>query len=337
MTMMAKRFGFSERYVKQRLRLADVAPEILDEVRKGEMSVAGAMAYASTSDQSIQLKVFRGQMKPNAWRRHFPLDVTTAIASEAMSEASPIFKFIDRATYEREGGDYEEDLFSDLAETAMGLRAPRKLSKGQLARDIASRCLTFQADRVLAEARREMPSVVGLVIPSTLQFGGKVEIPSGYAAVEGGWNGQLGMQVSMDECWERAIKLSAPIYIEVGIVQEKPIGEDDDGSPLEYIAGYCRQRFYVPRELVKQVLSKKQATSYGSGTPVLTEEQRAEQELQADARLWAARLVDHPDVIAALAAIARAGGTKALARGNPEDDVVVDTVTGMAVFEDTFQ
>src|SRR3546814_20584439 len=53
-----KQFGFSERYVKQRLRLAALAPEILDALRNGKLTIDAAIAYAGTQDQTLQLKIF---------------------------------------------------------------------------------------------------------------------------------------------------------------------------------------------------------------------------------------------------------------------------------------
>lgn len=47
-------------------------------------------------------------------------------------------------------------------------------------------------------------------------------------------------------------------------------------------------------------------------------------------------LVDQPDVIAALAVLAKAGGTAALAKVDERDDAVIDTESGVVVFEDTF-
>lgn len=47
-------------------------------------------------------------------------------------------------------------------------------------------------------------------------------------------------------------------------------------------------------------------------------------------------LIDQPEVIAALAILAKAGGTATLATLRPEDDAIVDTATGRVVFEDTF-
>lgn len=47
-------------------------------------------------------------------------------------------------------------------------------------------------------------------------------------------------------------------------------------------------------------------------------------------------LIEQPEVISALAILAKAGGTAALAQVREEDDAIVDTVTGVVVFEDTF-
>ncbi len=287
---LAKQFGFTERYVKQRLRLAGLADEILDELRSGNMSLESAIAYATTTDQAIQLKIFKAQMRPNnSWNRHQAGIVKAMIASENLSEASPIFQFIDRATYEREGGGYQEDLFGDLIDTEMAQRAPRKLTHGLLAQAIADRCLRFQAARVLAQAERDLPSVAGHVIPADLLIGGKIDVPSGCVTIASGWDGKLGMNVDIDACWKRAIAASVPIHIEIGIARDEPIGEDDDGSPLGYVARRGRSRFFVPRDAAAKVLPKREPVNYGGGK-VLTDEERAEQELEREARLWAARL-----------------------------------------------
>jgi hypothetical protein len=164
----------------------------------------------------------------------------------------------------------------------------RKLAHGQLARDIASRCLKFQAARVEAAAQREYPSVIGSVLPSDLTLDGSTDTPTGYAAISGGWNSDLGSHVSVDECWKRARDQSVPIQIIVGIGREEPIAEDDDGSPLGYTATWNRERFFVPRDSKKAVLPPKQSPSYGG--KVLTDEERRAEELERDARLWAARL-----------------------------------------------
>ncbi len=279
---LAKRFGFTETYVKQRLRLASLAPVVLDALREGNLSLGFALEYAKTTDQEIQAKVFDALKRGPTYNRDNLWSLRAALSAEQLTEDSTIFRFIDRDTYEREGGGYVEDLFADLQE-GQG----RKLTHGPLARKIAERCLLFQAGRVVYQAKAKYPSITGYVVPDALDMQGNAKAPAGYAAITSGWDSQLGQHVNVEACWKRAQDLNAPIQIVVGITQEKSIGEDDDGSPLGYVSNWDRSRFYVAKDMKKQVLPAKQ-TTYGG--PVLTEEERQAQELERDARVWAARL-----------------------------------------------
>ncbi|AYO78336.1 ParB/RepB/Spo0J family partition protein [Sphingobium yanoikuyae] len=282
---LAKRFGFTERYVKQRLRFASLHPDVFAALREGKISIEFATEYAKAADQQLQHDVFRAMQRGPAHSRDSIWTLRAALGSKQLTEDSAIFRFIDRATYEAEGGGYVEDLFAKADDEATG----RRLDKGHLAREIAMRCLTFQADqRVLPVAQRDHPSVVGFVLAPDLVFGGKPSAPHGFVEVSSGWNSNLGRHVDVGECWKRADKLEALIHIVVGIEREKPNADDDDGSELAYIAGYDRDRFFVARDMVKQVLPPKQSVSYGGAQ--LTPEQQAEQELARHAKLWAARL-----------------------------------------------
>ncbi|MBV2148600.1 ParB N-terminal domain-containing protein [Sphingobium sp. AS12] len=283
---LAKRFGFTERYVKQRLRFATLHPDVLGALRDGKISIEFATEYARTTDQQLQHDVFRAMQRGPSYNRDSIWTLRASLGSKQLTEDSAIFQFIDRATYEAEGGGYVEDLFAKDDDEGTG----RRLDKGHLAREIATRCLSFQGDqRVLPVAQRDYPSVAGFVLaPELILGGGKPTAPHGFAEIVGGWSSTLNRHVDIKECWKRARHLEALIHIVVGIVREKPIADDDDGSALEYVAGYDRERFFVPRDMVKQVLPPKEATHYGGQQ--LTLEQQAEQDLQRDAKLWAARL-----------------------------------------------
>lgn len=281
---LAKRFGFTERYVKQRLRLAGLCDEVLDALRDGKISLEFATEYAKTTDQQLQADVFRSMQRGPVYNRDNIFSLRCALASKQLTEDDAIFRFIDRGTYEKEGGGYVEDLFADLEE-GQG----RPLNNGQLARDIAARCLSFQAPRVQSAATRNHPSVVGFILAPGLVLGsGKASAPSGYVEISGGWNSNLGCHVDVKECWKRADALTALIQIIVGITRETPIGDDDDGSELGYVSDYDRNRFFVPRDLAKKVLPPKHTANYGG--PQLTPEEQLEKDIQREARLWAARL-----------------------------------------------
>src|SRR3546814_18628841 len=55
---VAKRFGLTERFVRSRLRLADLADPIFEALRNGEITLNVAVAYASNSDRTKQAEVF---------------------------------------------------------------------------------------------------------------------------------------------------------------------------------------------------------------------------------------------------------------------------------------
>ena len=99
-------------------RIEDVAPAHL-------CHLDDRRAYATTTDRVNPLKIFKAQMRPNnSWTRHYAINVKRMIASENLSEASPVFQFIDSATYEREGGGYQEDVLGDLIDTELAQRCP---------------------------------------------------------------------------------------------------------------------------------------------------------------------------------------------------------------------
>lgn len=282
---LAKRFGFSERYVKQRLRFAGLHPDILNALREGAISLEFATEYAKTTDQQLQFDVYRAMQRGPVYNRNSFFALRSALNSKQLTEDDAIFRFIDRATYEAEGGGYIEDLFAEMEE-GQG----RRLDKGQLAREIASRCLAFQADPVvLSTARRRHPSVAGYVLaPELVAGGGRPNAPSGCVLIEGGWNSTLSTHVNITECWKRADAIAAPIHIIVGIAQESPNEKDDDDSELAYVSAYEEARFFVPRDVAKQVLPPKHQTNYGG--PQLTPEEQREKEIEREAKLWAARL-----------------------------------------------
>ena len=130
-TDLAKRFGFSERVVKQRLRLADLAPEILDALAERKITLDSAMAYASTQDRTVQLETFSAESK-RSWNAHTPHSIRQMVDAKGMRDTHPIARFVGPEAYEARGGGYEDDLFRGdqdgarvLAPGSRLLRRPR--------------------------------------------------------------------------------------------------------------------------------------------------------------------------------------------------------------------
>jgi ParB/RepB/Spo0J family partition protein len=280
---VAKRFGFTERHIKQRLRLAALAPEILEALRAGEITLDVATEFAKTDDTAIQSKVFKAQQKAPSYCRWNLYNIRSALAAEGLTEDCAIFQYIDRKTYEKEGGGYVEDLFLDL-----GNGDGRKLNNGTLARTIATRCLEFQAVKLVAAAKKDFPSVVGHVVaPSLMLRGDGVQAPKGYVAISGGWNSNLSTHVDIADCWERAKQAGALITLLVGITQEAANDDDDDDAPVKWVSDYSRSRFFVPKDMASKVWPEKAPDRvYVQKTP----EERAAENREREVRKIAAQL-----------------------------------------------
>lgn len=178
---LAKQFGFSERYVKQRLRLAALAPEILDALREGKLTIDAAMAYAGTQDQTLQLKIFASEEKKasGGWSVHTPMAIRSGITNAQMTTGDALFKFVGAKDYEKKGGRYEDDLFGN-AESYSG----RKLVDPGIITAIAADRASFQKIRLLAEAKAKHATTSDVLLAPGLRGGRKPKSPKGYALVE---------------------------------------------------------------------------------------------------------------------------------------------------------
>ncbi|WP_289144978.1 ParB/RepB/Spo0J family partition protein [uncultured Sphingobium sp.] len=175
---LAKRFGFSERYVKQRLRLAALAPEILDAMRQGKLTIDAAQAYALSQDCKLQLKVFAAEEKKGSWG-HGVQSIRSGIINAVMTTGDPLFKFVGNAAYEEKGGRYEDDLFGD-ADNYSG----RKLIDPDVVIAIASFRADFQMARILKDAQRDHPATSDVILVPGLRLGKVPKPPKGYEKVD---------------------------------------------------------------------------------------------------------------------------------------------------------
>ena len=106
---VTKRFGTSERHVKQRLRLGKLAPELLDAYRNGDISLDGVTAFTLGADQAAQLAVWN-QLKDHSYIQ--PYTVKRLLTESAVPLDSDLGQFVGAAAYEAAGGTITRDLFS---------------------------------------------------------------------------------------------------------------------------------------------------------------------------------------------------------------------------------
>jgi ParB family chromosome partitioning protein len=108
---IAARFGIPERRVQQRLKLAGLHPEILDQLEAGKLSMDEAQAFTIEPDQKKQFAVFK---KIPEWQRHAS-SIRSALTTKLVRADSKLAKFITKKRYEAAGGKIYGDVFDEKA------------------------------------------------------------------------------------------------------------------------------------------------------------------------------------------------------------------------------
>jgi ParB family chromosome partitioning protein len=181
---LAKRFGFSERVVKQRLRLAELVPEVLNALSERQITLDAAMAYATSQDPVLQLEVFENQAKRGR-TAHDPAGIRHSLRMKGLDTADPLFRFVGPDIYARDGGTYEDDLFNEPGKD-------RVLAQPFVLETAAKTMLDFQAIRLIEELKADdawAPTIVGYVEVPTLRLHSygtteKLRPPVGFVMVE---------------------------------------------------------------------------------------------------------------------------------------------------------
>lgn len=111
---VAAHFSIGEVVVKQRLKLANVHPQLVQVYREEGMTLEQLQALAVTDDHKAQLQVWK-QAK-DRWDRE-PSALRTKLTAREVSSTDKRVLFVGLAAYEAAGGPVRRDLFStrDLA------------------------------------------------------------------------------------------------------------------------------------------------------------------------------------------------------------------------------
>ena len=114
-TDVASRFGVTETFVKQRLKLASVAPELLEDCRAGAMTLQQLQAFTVTDDTAAQIDLW-SRVKGNQYASQ-PDWIKSDLLEAAVDSDDRRLKFIGRAAYQKAGGAIiAPDLFSAMGE-----------------------------------------------------------------------------------------------------------------------------------------------------------------------------------------------------------------------------
>ena len=106
---VAQRFGKTQRYVHQRMKLAAVESAILEAYREGNVSLERVMLFTLASPER-QRDVWE-QVKEKSWYSEH--QVRHMLKESALEASSGLVTFVGQASYEQAGGMVTTDLFSD--------------------------------------------------------------------------------------------------------------------------------------------------------------------------------------------------------------------------------
>ena len=111
---IAARFGLSVIHVQRRLALANVAPELVQRYRQGELTGEVMTAFAAVPDKARQLEVFN---RLNDWQRKNPHIIKNELRADEISAADERVKFVGLDAYKDAGGEVCTDLFSEAKDS----------------------------------------------------------------------------------------------------------------------------------------------------------------------------------------------------------------------------
>ncbi|GFE67096.1 ParB/RepB/Spo0J family partition protein [Litoreibacter roseus] len=163
---IAAQFGITQNLVRQRLKLASVAPEIMDIFRAGDMTLDCVMAFTLTDDHARQIEAWEAvqkQYNPGAYA------IRNHLTQKTYSGASKLAKFVGVDTYKAAGGTVIEDLFSERDNTH--LEDPdllEKLAEEKLAGLAAEAAKTWKWAEPMLEVDYDSFRPFGRVYPQPL-------------------------------------------------------------------------------------------------------------------------------------------------------------------------
>jgi len=137
---VAARFGKTEHYVKQRLKLARVSPVVIEAYRKEKLNLEQVQAFAVSDDHEAQAAVFR-DFDPD---RNDADDIRDALTENDIAVTDKRVRYVTLKAYEKAGGTVRRDLFSQDEDGVFILDVP-----------LLHRLVSEKLDRAAKTAQKE--------------------------------------------------------------------------------------------------------------------------------------------------------------------------------------
>jgi ParB family chromosome partitioning protein len=107
---IADRFGVSARHIQQRLKLGNMAPELLKEYREEKITLEALMAFAITDDREKQLQVYASLQD---WQKDSVYHIRELLTQAMVEAGSKLARFVGLDAYQAAGGATRSDLFGN--------------------------------------------------------------------------------------------------------------------------------------------------------------------------------------------------------------------------------
>ena len=163
---VATRFGVSQRLVKQRMRLGNVAPEIIQAYRDERIDMETLQAFSLTTDHARQMAVWE-QLSGMAYRPN-SYQVERLLTADRVPSGAAVAKFVGINAYKAAGGTFLRDLFSTTSNTW--------LDNPDLLNELAHTKLTREADRIAGDWSWAVP-MIEVERQTTAEFGHVYPVP----------------------------------------------------------------------------------------------------------------------------------------------------------------
>lgn len=138
---IADRFGSTPKHIKQRLKLGNLSPKLLEEYRAGKATLEQMQVLTLVDDHKLQEKVWAAGAR-DQWRRR-PEQLRDALTEREVGTDTDLGKFVGVEAYEKAGGVVRKDLF--------GLSGEAWLTDPKLVRQLAEEKLEKKAAEVRAQ------------------------------------------------------------------------------------------------------------------------------------------------------------------------------------------
>jgi ParB family chromosome partitioning protein len=110
---IADLLGYSVRHVERTLKLANLAPELIQELARDAITLEQCQALSLTDSHEHQMEIWRSAKSQYGDQSPSTGFLRSKIVNDSMTTDAPLFRFIGLDAYKAEGGVLRQDLFTE--------------------------------------------------------------------------------------------------------------------------------------------------------------------------------------------------------------------------------